>query len=321
MGNQNISGFTQTWNNGATAFNAIKVDVTNSASAAASKLLDLQIGGTSFFNVTKAGVVNVKAQIVQPKGADVASANALTLGTDGNYFDITGTTAITSIGSLGVGTRVLLQFDGTLTLTHHATDLILPGAANITTAAGDHAEFVEYASGDWRCVNYTLATDGPAGRILDVQSTTKVDVDTFSSASTNNFTAFSGMTVSITPKSTTSKIWVIASVNVSQSGGGSVMTRLVRGSTAIGVGTASSNRLGVGAGTRPSATPYDHDAQNIVMQHLDSPSTTSAVTYGVEATAGNAYNVTVQLNRTKLDSDVSYGFRAASTITAIEISG
>lgn len=87
------------------------------------------------------------------KGTDVASAAALTLG-DGNYFDITGTTAITSIGTKGVGTVIKLHFDGALTLTHHATDLILPGGANITTAAGDEAEFVEYATGDWRCVGY-----------------------------------------------------------------------------------------------------------------------------------------------------------------------
>jgi len=95
------------------------------------------------------------------KGADVASANALTLG-DGNYFDITGTTAITSIGTKGVGTVVKLHFDAALTLTHHATDLILPGGANITTAAGDEAEFVEYATGDWRCTNFSVAAATPA---------------------------------------------------------------------------------------------------------------------------------------------------------------
>jgi len=97
------------------------------------------------------------------KGADVASASALTLGADGNYFDITGTTSITSITTIGVGTVVKLQFDGALTLTHHATDLILPGAANITTAAGDEAEFIEYATGDWRCTNYQVAATAPGG--------------------------------------------------------------------------------------------------------------------------------------------------------------
>jgi len=99
-----------------------------------------------------------REQVRWAKGADVASANALTLGTDGNYFDITGTTAITSIGTLGIGTLVCLHFDGILTFTHHGTDLILPGAANITTAAGDEAILIEYASGDWRCINYTKAS-------------------------------------------------------------------------------------------------------------------------------------------------------------------
>ena len=95
------------------------------------------------------------------KGADVASANALTLGTDGNYFDITGTTAITSIGTLGIGTLIGLHFDGILTLTHHSTNLILPGGANITTAAGDEAWFEEYDTGKWRCVNYQQTAVAP----------------------------------------------------------------------------------------------------------------------------------------------------------------
>ena len=95
------------------------------------------------------------------KGVDVASAGALTLGDDGNYFDITGTTAITSIVTKGIGTVVKLHFDAVLALTHDGADLILPGGVNITTAAGDEAEFVEYASGDWRCTSYTKASGNP----------------------------------------------------------------------------------------------------------------------------------------------------------------
>ena len=109
-------------------------------------------------NTTKNDTANTfTATQTWGKGADVASASALTLGSDGNYFDITGTTTITSIGTIGVGTVIKLHFDGALTLTHHATDLVLPGGANITTAAGDEAEFVEYATGDWRCTNYNKA--------------------------------------------------------------------------------------------------------------------------------------------------------------------
>lgn len=90
-------------------------------------------------------------------GGDLASAAALTLGT-GNIFNITGTTAITSIGTKGVGTLVWLRFAAALTLTHHSTDLILTTGANITTAAGDWALFEEYATGDWRMVFYQRAT-------------------------------------------------------------------------------------------------------------------------------------------------------------------
>jgi len=122
-------------------------------------------GATTFSStVTYNGAQTVNADVTMTgatdkwaKGADVASAAALPLITDGNYFDVTGTTSITSMNSMGVGTWIRLHFDAALTLTHQATDLILPGGANITTAAGDEAEFIEYASGDWRCVSYTKA--------------------------------------------------------------------------------------------------------------------------------------------------------------------
>jgi hypothetical protein len=108
------------------------------------------------------------SQIQWSQGADVASQAALPVLTDGNYFDVTGTGTITSINTTGgIGTQIKLHFDGILTLTHDSTDLILPGGANITTAAGDEAEFIEYASGDYRCTNYTKASGVPivAGNI------------------------------------------------------------------------------------------------------------------------------------------------------------
>jgi len=104
------------------------------------------------------GGVKVNDYFVQTKGSDIASATSLTLGKDGNLFDVTGTTTITSIATQGIGSYVTLHFDGALTFTHDSTDLILPGAANITTAAGDIAVMYEYASGDWRCVSYTKAS-------------------------------------------------------------------------------------------------------------------------------------------------------------------
>jgi len=106
------------------------------------------------------------AQIQWSKGADVVSATALAVLTDGNYFDVTGTVTIATINTTGgIGTQIKLHFDGILTLTNSA-DIVLPGGANITTAAGDEAEFIEYASGDYRCTSYTKAS-GAAVKIAD----------------------------------------------------------------------------------------------------------------------------------------------------------
>jgi hypothetical protein len=55
MADQNINNMTVTWNSGGTTFAAIKMGVTDTASAAASKLLQLQVGGADKFTVDKAG--------------------------------------------------------------------------------------------------------------------------------------------------------------------------------------------------------------------------------------------------------------------------
>lgn len=115
------------------------------------------IANTAFLNVAQ---TFTKTQ-TWSKGIDVASATALTFGVDGNYFDITGTTDIETINTIGIGTVIKLHHDGILDLIHDASDLILPGGANITTAAGDESEWIEYATGDWRMLKYQIAADAP----------------------------------------------------------------------------------------------------------------------------------------------------------------
>ena len=119
------------------------------------------------------GVANVFTKTQTWKhGADVASATALAVDIDGNWFDVTGTTTITSIKTKGVGTLIALQFDGILKLTHNASSLILPYAADIYTAAGDIVVLEEYASGSWRALSYTTLT----GKGSDVASASDLDV-------------------------------------------------------------------------------------------------------------------------------------------------
>lgn len=50
-----------------------------------------------------------------------------------------------------------VTFSGALTLTHNAASLILPGGANIVTAAGDCATFLSLGAGKWRCIKYQPA--------------------------------------------------------------------------------------------------------------------------------------------------------------------
>src|ERR1700743_1947262 len=88
----------------------------------------------------------------------LASASSLDFGAQtGNYLLITGTTSITALGTVAAGTWKMVEFADALTLTYNATSLILPGAANITTATGDTAMFVSEGSGNWRCLQYQRA--------------------------------------------------------------------------------------------------------------------------------------------------------------------
>lgn len=93
-------------------------------------------------------------------GADIASASTINLDTaTGDCVDVTGTTTITAI-TLAEGVERTVRFTGALTLTHGGS-LVLPGAANITTAAGDYAVFRGYASSVVRCVVYSKASGYP----------------------------------------------------------------------------------------------------------------------------------------------------------------
>jgi len=93
------------------------------------------------------------------KGADIARATTTDIGAaTGKYVELTGTTTVTGLGTVQAGTIRHVRFAGAGTLTHNATSLILPGAANITTAANDTASFVSLGSGNWRCLQYTKAS-------------------------------------------------------------------------------------------------------------------------------------------------------------------
>tara|TARA_B100000929_G_scaffold66664_1_gene50799 strand:- start:156 stop:1142 length:987 start_codon:yes stop_codon:yes gene_type:complete len=91
------------------------------------------------------------------KGGDIASASPCVI-PDGNlYYDVTGTTGFSAF-TVTAGRHFILQFDAGIVMTHHATNLDLPGEAPITTVAGDVAEFVATGTNTAQCINYTRAT-------------------------------------------------------------------------------------------------------------------------------------------------------------------
>ena len=90
----------------------------------------------------------------------LAAAGTTDLGSkDETFITLTGTAAtITALGTVSAGIYKWVIFNAAHVLTHNATSLILPSAANITAASGDVACFVSLGSGNWRCVSYTRAS-------------------------------------------------------------------------------------------------------------------------------------------------------------------
>lgn len=268
------------------------------------------------------------------KGADVASASALALGTDGNYFDVTGTTSITSIGTLGVGTVVRLHFDAALTLTHHATDLILPTGANITTAAGDEATFIEYATGDWRCVQYqkadgtalAAAGGGSSGRVLLNSQTIASPVSTVE-IGTDIDSTYDAYEIEISGVTASASTGTRVYCRLSNDGGSSWSsdyaytsnarsTSVVNdgygtGTAQIDLGPAANAELTLGgqmSATIKLAKPADASLDTSVNWHMMTPTGTG--TGNVQTAQGSARNNTAQA-----DDTVEISFSAAINIT------
>lgn len=109
----------------------------------------------------QAGASRFDGRILGSKGADVASANTTTLGSDGNSFDITGTTTINNITVTGwqSGSRIMVKFDGVLTFTDQAGgsgQLRLATSSNLTTAANTRV-VLELDGTEWWELSRTVA--------------------------------------------------------------------------------------------------------------------------------------------------------------------
>lgn len=146
----------------------------------------------------------------------------------------------------------------------------------------------------------TTISDVRSGGVLQVVSAN------YSTATTSSSNAYAdtGLTVTITPKFTTSKILVFVSQNgvyknAVGSSFSSVNLRLVRGATELAV---------FGPGVAYTGTGIENNIGSCSLSYLDTPNTTSATSYKTQfASDQNVNAVSVQTNS------------AASSITVMEI--
>ena len=194
-------------------------------------------------------------------------------------------------------------------LTPKGTGKLVLDGLNFPTADGTTGQFLKTDGSG----NLSFADAGGGGKVLQVVQSVKTD--TFTSTSTS-FIDITGLSVSITPASSSNKVLVFAHIV----GHGAFNTnhgvfRIVRDSTTIYGGDT--------AGSRPSGFHAGIVADNNSVEagtgvFLDSPSTTSATTYKIQGLTNSS---TFYVNRTPNDDDSNPRIRTASSITVMEIAG
>ena len=159
---------------------------------------------------------------------------------------------------------------------------------------------------------------GGGGGIIQVVNTIKTD--TFSTgANMQTKATITGLTASITPKFSTSKILVIMNLLVGASADTTVGGTIERGSTPIGIsdarGSRTRNTFGCGIPST-GATWRTHSVSRIL---VDSPGTTNATTYSIKI-GGNG-SQTVYINREHRDADnATDTTQGSSSLILMEIS-
>lgn len=101
----NIYNMADTWNDGATTFTSIKMNVTDTASASASLLMDLQVGGSSRLNISKNGTLTTNTP-------DLADGDLLFDFKENGSSKFSGTTRNGFTMSMGVSRSLTIQRDG-----------------------------------------------------------------------------------------------------------------------------------------------------------------------------------------------------------------
>lgn len=247
---------------------------------------------------TKAIATSAAAAEVVGIVTAVAGVNDFTLTTSGKVVGLTGLTA------------------GSVYWLSDSVAGALTTVAPTTVGYIDKPLFVADSTTSGYFINYRgniVPTPFGTNVILQVLSQTLTTTVSTNSASYVD----TGITVSITPSSTASTVYISASACCSADSGYLIGLRLVRDSTPIAVGTSTSNRIPVSSGAL--GTAVTGNMWGAAMSYLDAPNTTNSITYKVQfcvvPTGGSAY-----INRGAQDTDSASFIRGASTITVMEVS-
>jgi hypothetical protein len=205
---------------------------------------------------------------------DIASAATCAIGAAASEnVNITGTTTITSFGTIAAGVKRTIVFAGILTLTHNGTSLILPGGANITTAAGDSCEAISLGSGNWKVISYQKASGAAVVSGGQSQLVTSHGVNV--SPSTTSYIGISGSstvedysTFCVAPRAMTISNLYVRTSDAQHSGGSLVITIRKNGvDTALTLTIVANAAAGIFSNTTNSFTVVAGDVITIKAQN------------------------------------------------------
>jgi hypothetical protein len=204
--------------------------------------------------------------------------------------------------------------DGIITNAKLAQDII-SAETELAETPADTDEFLISDAGVLKRLDASLVGGGKIGQVV---STTKTDTFSASVGTGSDSALITGLTVDITPSASNSKILIFVNTLVGSDGEHALSMSVFRDTTQIDLGDASSNRKRVSKGR--DANYFGGGAvASLQTNFLDTPSTTSQITYGIKIRHSSSLSKTLHINKTHDDTDNSTFTRGTSTITAIEV--
>jgi hypothetical protein len=198
--------------------------------------------------------------------------------------------------------------------------LVLQTNSGTTALTIDTSQNATFA-GTLTATGKLVASSMPTGSVLQVLQAVKTDT---SSTTSSTYSDIPGLSVSITPSSTSNKILVTCSVMVGQDGGAGTAASVVivrDATTLINPSSPGSRFPSIFNMESSISSGMQYMLMPAVFTYLDSPSSTSSLTYKVQfKDVVNAVGATY-INRGGNDGNVSVVPRGVSTITVMEIKG